>query len=354
MNMGTVETIAKVYDKLTDDKSKRVFEAKFDLMIYKNESKFLEWFLSENDDIRCPELDQLENGQKPGYVVFGAGLDGQRTKEILNATNRNIIAFCDNNRSLWGTKKDGVTIISPAELAENYQSCKVIIAVRQSIFQIYQQLLIIKFPREHIIIPENGFLMGVAGNQYFDLLKPQKDEVFMDIGCWDGGTVKEFIRWCSGQYDRIYAFEPDASCWPVCENTFASNHIENIEFIKKGVSKRTETVYFRGVGIGSSKVVSKQAASYQIPVTSIDDMFCAGKGKMATFIKMDVEGSEMDALTGGSQSIKEHKPRMAISVYHKPQDLWELADYILDLNPEYQLYMRHYTTCNYETVLYAV
>lgn len=49
-----------------------------------------------------------------------------------------------------------------------------------------------------------------------------------------------------------------------------------------------------------------------------------------------------------------HKPRMAISVYHKPQDLWELADYILDLNPEYQLYMRHYTTCSYETILYAV
>ena len=57
MNMGTIETITKVYNKLSDEKSKSVFRAKFDLMIYKNESKFLEWILSEKDEIKCPELD---------------------------------------------------------------------------------------------------------------------------------------------------------------------------------------------------------------------------------------------------------------------------------------------------------
>ena len=353
MNMGTIETITKVYNKLSDEKSKSVFRAKFDLMIYKNESKFLEWILSEKDEIKCPELDRFESVRDFEYVIFGAGLEGQRTKEILRATNRNVVAFCDNNRLLWDTRIDDIKVISPAELMADYQGCGVIISARQFIFQIYQQLLIIGFPRENIIIPENGFLMGVIGKQYFDVFEPHEEEIFMDIGCWDGNTVKDFVRWCNGSYAQIYAFEPDISCWSSCEKTFEVNHIANVAFIKKGVSKSTETVYFRGIGIGSSKVVPKQMSDHQIPVTSIDDVLIPGN-RAVTFIKMDIEGSEMEALIGGRKSIVKHKPRMAISVYHKPQDLWELADYILDLNPEYQLYMRHYTTCSYETILYAV
>ena len=91
----------------------------------------------------------------------------------------------------------------------DYQGCGVIISARQFIFQIYQQLLIIGFPRENIIIPENGFLMGVIGKQYFDVFEPHEEEIFMDIGCWDGNTVKDFVRWCNGSYAQIYAFEPD-------------------------------------------------------------------------------------------------------------------------------------------------
>lgn len=113
--MGTIETITKVYNKLSDEKSKSVFRAKFDLMIYKNESKFLEWILSEKDEIKCPELDRFESVRDFEYVIFGAGLEGQRTKEILKATNRNVVAFCDNNRLLWDTRIDDIKVISPAE-----------------------------------------------------------------------------------------------------------------------------------------------------------------------------------------------------------------------------------------------
>ena len=214
--MGTIETITKVYNKLSDEKSKSVFRAKFDLMIYKNESKFLEWILSEKDEIKCPELDRFESVRDFEYVIFGAGLEGQRTKEILKATNRNVVAFCDNNRLLWDTRIDDIKVISPAELMADYQGCGVIISARQFIFQIYQQLLIIGFPRENIIIPENGFLMGVIGKQYFDVFEPHEEEIFMDIGCWDGNTVKDFVRWCNGSYAQIYALVLYFSCWSSC------------------------------------------------------------------------------------------------------------------------------------------
>ena len=67
-----------------------------------------------------------------------------------------------------------------------------------------------------------------------------------------------------------------------------------------------------------------------------------------------MEGSELQTLMGAKEIIKKDKPRLAVCVYHKPEDLWTLAEYILSLRPDYQLYLRHYTTCSYETVLYAI
>ena len=68
---------------------------------------------------------------------------------------------------------------------------------------------------------------------------------------------------------------------------------------------------------------------------------------------MDIEGSELKALEGMKQTIKKYKPKLAICIYHKFEDLWELPLYIKKLVPEYQLYIRNYTSYLDEIVLYA-
>lgn len=68
---------------------------------------------------------------------------------------------------------------------------------------------------------------------------------------------------------------------------------------------------------------------------------------------MDVEGSEMVALEGAKKTISKYKPKLAISVYHKPEDVLEIANYILKMVPEYNFILRHYTDGSNETVLYA-
>ena len=73
-----------------------------------------------------------------------------------------------------------------------------------------------------------------------------------------------------------------------------------------------------------------------------------------TFIKMDIEGAELNALKGSREIIKKYKPRLAVSVYHKKEDLIEIPLYIKELVPEYKLYIRHYSNAAIETVLYAV
>lgn len=351
--MNNTEMISRIYEKLGDEKSKRTFEARLKLIINRDYDEFLEWFYSENKELYCPEIDQYEkeSGVPCGYILFGAGREGKKACDILKACNKKIIAWCDNNKNLWGTTLEGIPVISPAMLINDYREQTVIITPRNGILEICQQLLMMEFPRDKIFIPKNGFLLGFCGRQYFDMFEAEKEEIFVDAGCWNGETTKQFKDWCNGNYHKIFAFEPDEFCWKQCENMFEKERIDNVVFIKKGTWKHSGMLYFKGNGIGGSRICEKEEALDKVQVGSIDDEL---RGEKVTFIKMDVEGSEMETLMGAKESILKYKPKLAVCVYHKNEDLWKLADYVLQLNPEYKIYLRHYTTCSYETVLYAV
>lgn len=77
------------------------------------------------------------------------------------------------------------------------------------------------------------------------------------------------------------------------------------------------------------------------------------KEDRVTYIKMDIEGSERRALEGAKKSIQRYRPKLAVSLYHKFEDIVELPAYILELVPEYKFYIRHYCSDVCETVLYA-
>ena len=128
------------------------------------------------------------------------------------------------------------------------------------------------------------------------------------------------------------------------------NKIENAVFVNCGAYSSTGELKFEeDFQTGSSKI-SREGATL-IRVTSIDDML---QGEKATFIKMDIEGAEMEALIGAKETIEKYNPRLAISVYHKVDDLWEIPYYILTHYTWYQIYLRHYALTTNETVMYAV
>ena len=69
---------------------------------------------------------------------------------------------------------------------------------------------------------------------------------------------------------------------------------------------------------------------------------------------MDVEGAELKSLVGARNTIIKNHPRLAICVYHKISDVYEIPEYILSIVPEYRFFLRHYNaTHHWETVLYA-
>lgn len=72
-----------------------------------------------------------------------------------------------------------------------------------------------------------------------------------------------------------------------------------------------------------------------------------------TFIKMDIEGAEKESILGAKEIIKKYKPKLAICVYHKLEDIYMIPKMIKELVPEYKLYLRHHSLGMWETVCYA-
>ena len=69
---------------------------------------------------------------------------------------------------------------------------------------------------------------------------------------------------------------------------------------------------------------------------------------------MDIEGAELEALKGATNTIQTFRPKLAISVYHRTRDFWEIPQWIDSLNLGYQFHLRHFTIHAGETVLFAI
>lgn len=348
--------LGKIYEQLQDDESRRLFEGKINYAIsgdkfklyeklYESEVKFSGWDFSHLSD-------DFYKDKK--IIIYGVGKYGYHTYFILTHSKcaNQIYAFADSNSSKWGTDYLGYNILSPFELL-NYKEALVIIASETYGSDIYLQLARSGFPQYNIFFPPYQRLTGGTGHQYFDVFEPRENEVFVDAGCYDGDTSVDFINWCGEKYDRIYAFEPSKDMLELCKNKFNNRGIKNYELIDKATWSEDTEVYFSddlGSAIfGGAQVLNN--SNNKIKTTSIDKVL---NGNYVSFIKMDIEGSELEALKGAKESIIKYRPRLAISIYHKREDILEIPSYILGLVPDYNLYIRHYSSDIWETVLYAI
>ena len=192
----------------------------------------------------------------------------------------------------------------------------------------------------------------VVSPMYFqrELFSPLKDEVFVDGGAYTGDTIKGLEEFCGGGYwKKVYAWEPDAINRCRLIATCEAQKYQNIEIIPFGLWSKKTKVHFNQQGKDWSKV--SEDGPYTVVADSIDNVCWGDK---VTFIKLDIEGSELEALWGAVKIIRRDKPRLAISIYHKPQDYFEIPLYIKELVPEYKLYIRHHKLNKNDTGVYAM
>lgn len=142
-------------------------------------------------------------------------------------------------------------------------------------------------------------------------------------------------------------FEPMSDMFSLINRKIQSQHISKVEVRQNALWNKGEKLRFLGADAGSH---ASEKGDIIIEGIALDEVV---KDEKVTFIKMDIEGSELNALKGASNTIGYNKPRLAICIYHKPEDVLEIPLYILGLVPEYKFYIRHYCSNMWETVLYA-
>lgn len=167
---------------------------------------------------------------------------------------------------------------------------------------------------------------------YREILSLTDNETIVDLGAYDGDTIREFTTYTNGRYKKIIALEPDAKNYKkLLRNTEA---MANIETHNIGAWNKRDTLIFSGKAGRNSKLSSEGTP---VKVSDLDSMI----DEEITMLKMDIEGAELRALCGAEKTIRRYLPKLYVCAYHRNEDLFALPEKILELDKDYQLYFRH-------------
>lgn len=275
-------------------------------------------------------------------VIFGCGAAADEIVDLLKFAGFSIYAFADNFKN---GEHLGYPIIKVGEIPGE---ALIVISSLLHRDSMLEQLIELGYAMEQIFYPDSNMLFCPYGTSYFneDIFEPKEESVFIDGGCFHGETSKRFASWAKS-YEGIIAFEPDAHNASVCRRNLEG--IKNVTLFNAGLFSINSKMSFERLGAeGASSRILEEGCE-QVEVKALD---CVVTDKVS-FIKLDIEGAELEALKGGRNIIQKDRPRMAICLYHKPEDIWEIPRFVKSLVPEYHMAVRHHMTYIYDTILYC-
>ncbi|MFC1952556.1 FkbM family methyltransferase [Chloroflexota bacterium] len=359
-------------------------------------------------------FDQLNNKHKNSIVLFGAGNLGKKVLNSLRDLGIEPIALSDNNPLVWGKNIEGIKVLSPHDVVQWFgtsatfiitiwnaegkngflstreqlstMGCKNIVSFIPLFWKYSKTFLpyyCIDLP--HKIIEQKKDVRKVLSlweddtsreeyvsqlrwrmhldfdslsepenyEQYFpdDIFASSSEEVFVDCGAFNGDTIRIFLERQSNTFSKIFALEPD----PMNFNkllrfisTLDDTLRAKVILLEAAAGEYKQKVNIEVTGTTSSSI---GAGKYAIDCIPLDDLFY---DEIPTFIKMDIEGYELEALAGASKIINRHNPILAISVYHHPDHLWSIPLYINSLTDNYHLFLRSHGQEGWDLICYAI
>jgi FkbM family methyltransferase len=357
-------------------------------------------------------------GRDQRIVLFGAGGLGRRTLAGLRSAGIGPLAFSDNRPELWGTDIDGLTVLPPEEAAAAFGSnatfvvtiwgagsthrlahsqaqlqklgCETVLPPAWLYWRYPEQLLpfyALDLPshlledaqsirqcfdlwsdeasRREFVAQVNWRLSGDPsglghpdpGEQYLvaDVAKERGDEVVLDCGAYDGDTLRAWLSVRGPTFRTYFAMEPD----PLSRQRLESSLTEldpaianRVRVLPYSVSDYTGSATFSASGSLSSAM--QDGPGITVQCTRLDDLEPELGGEAPTFLKMDVEGAELDALTGGQSLLRRTHPMIAIATYHRQDHLWKVPLAVNDLWSQYDFYLRPHNEEGWDLILYAV
>lgn len=345
---------------------------------------------------------------KEPVILFGAAKMGLMYKELCKKNNIKVIAFCDNNRNKSNTYLRNTLVINPNTLRNFFnKNIQIIITslydenIKRQLYKLgfknvwshvfFSTLFAQKFPvlcwtnninniikskakilrcfslfydtyskktflevLKYRLTLDRSHLSKIYSdlkNIYFDkdIINLTKNEVFLDGGAYDGDTLKPFLKTTNRLFKKILCFEPDIQSYSNLKKYVKITLKDSrIVILKEGLGKIKDTVSFTNEGNLQSKI--SMAGEEKINIVPIDSYI----KEDFTFIKLDIEGYEKEALLGAKKAIKKTKPKLAICSYHYLEDLWSIPLLIKKLNPNYKIYLRHYGKFVFDSICYAV
>lgn len=360
----------------------------------------MEWGEIENllNQIKIPKaLLGLQNSNADKVVLFGVGMHGQIALQYFKKNKINVVCYCDNDKDKQGKIIDNIPVISIQELVL-MEDIIIVISSKHHVIEISTQLskmnlecisfdaYIVKLMKDEykriyfdiidepwskkvyaavlksMITGSKRFCSSVMeGNVYWAIPEfvNTGNEVFIDAGAYVGDTIEQFIWNNMGTFKKIYAFEPGEKQYNamlIRINRLVEEWAidrEKIICIKAGLGEKNNTLFYsynESSPPNSNFVVCNSKRNIEVKIYSLDDYL--GQENI-TMIKADIEGFEIEMLKGAELLIRRNRPKLAISLYHKPQDLFEIINYIKTLVPEYKLAIRHHANNLLDTVLYC-
>lgn len=368
------------------------------------------------DQVRLREqtaLEELLEQRERRVVLFGAGTLGRSALPLLGEVGAKTLAFTDNNPAIWGTRIENIPVLSPEQASTLYGSsavflvtiwndhhwfsetyeklrglgCKLISTYAPIFWRFpdkFMQLLLLNEPphrvyreadavleAEHIWADETSLeayranirwrAVGdalelpsrPAENTYFpdDLFALDESERILDCGAFDGDTIREALARTKYRIEAIHAVEADTISFTRLKEFVAHLDIDlqgRIHLYPFAVGSERGFVRFECNGALTSKASDK---GVRVEVAPIDELFA---DTPLTFIKMDIEGAEHDALRGARKVIQRDHPILAICVYHTQSDIWRIPLLVHEMLPEHGLYLRAYEGDGFQTVMYAM
>lgn len=349
--MTIQERISNARALFTDELSLRIFDKRIEIgddvmqCYYSDPLDFVRSKFYTKKELKRL-FDELCNPEREIWI-YGAGAGCGYLLQKINGKVlqiQGIMGIIDNN--VRGARY-GLPVITFSEFLEKHKDALVFNSVGMPVGEMLHKQCV-----DAGVDVLSFFEFDRSWEQYFDLPAELglvgKDEVFVQAGCYNGDTQKSFVNWFGDAYEKMVTFEPSEEQYKLCQKTLQGFH--DIDLVKSGLSDKSGVVHFDLAQPGCSFI--SDTGSEEIQIVSLDEYMNGGK---VTFIALDIEGEEYKALKGAEKIIRTQKPKLAISVYHKPEDIYELPELIHSFQPDYKFYLRHYHILDMaETVLYAL
>jgi len=378
-------------------------------------SEFLTESVASVQQREASQLDDLLREHNNRCIIFGAGTLGRKAVSLMREIGVEPLAIVDSNPARWGSEITGVVVYSMAEAFVIYGSdpiyfvtiwndfhwfrdtqaklkalgCTAVSSYAPIFWRFgdrFMDLLLLNEPAhrlyEHldeVYTAENlwaddeslatyraNILWRALGdpshlpfpapaNTYFplDIFKLNSQESIIDCGAFDGDTIRMLLTQAGPQFKAIHAVEADTVSLEKMRAYLATldpETAQKVHILDCAVGAERCTLQFVMTGALTSRSADTAEAK-DVACIPIDELFAH---QPVSFIKMDIEGAEYDALLGARAVIVREQPILAICVYHTQSDIWRIPLLMRSMNPDYQFFLRSYDGDGFQTVVYAV